>query len=52
MLTSAQIDQFNCNGYLVVENLITKPVREAVKAEYADLLDALYAGWQADGLVP
>ena len=52
MLTQAQIDQFNRNGYLVVEDLITQPVREAVKAEYEELLDALYAGWQSDGLVP
>ena len=52
MLSQAQIDQFNRDGYLVVEDLITQPVREAVKAEYEELLDALYAGWQSDGLVP
>ena len=31
MLSQAQIDQFNRDGYLVVEDLITQPIREAVK---------------------
>ena len=52
MLDQQQIDQFTRDGYLVIEDLITQPVIEAVKAEYAELLDALFAGWQSDGLVP
>ena len=45
-MSQAQIDQFNRDDTFVVEDLITQPVREEVKAEYEELLDALYAGWQ------
>jgi len=51
MLTQSQVDQFETQGFLVVEDVLEPEVLAGVKAEYADLLDRLYAGWQADGLV-
>ncbi len=52
MLTPDQIDQFETQGYLVVEDVLDTASLEAVKAEYTGLLDRLYDGWQAEGLVP
>ena len=53
MLNQQQIDQFNRDGYLVVEDLISPEVRNAVVAEYADLMDHLYfADWRQLGQVP
>lgn len=52
MLTDTQIRQFETEGYLVVEDVLDTATLDAVKAEYTDLLDRLYAGWQAEGLVP
>lgn len=52
MLTQTQIAQFETHGFLVVENVLDAATLDAVKAEYAALLDRLYAGWQAEGRVP
>ncbi|MEM9552345.1 MAG: phytanoyl-CoA dioxygenase family protein [Pseudomonadota bacterium] len=52
MLTHSQIDQFNTQGYLVLENVIDAETRRAVLAEYSDLMDHLYDGWYAQDLVP
>ncbi|MFL4469545.1 phytanoyl-CoA dioxygenase family protein [Tateyamaria armeniaca] len=52
MLTEAQVTQFFSEGYLVVENVLPGSVLDAVRAEYSDLMDGLYAGWQAEGRVP
>lgn len=52
MLTQTQIDHFETQGYLVVENVLDAARLQAVQAEYASLLDRLYANWQAQGLVP
>ena len=51
MLTQAQVDQFRERGYLVVENIVEQATLEAVRNEYADLMDRLYADWQTQGLV-
>jgi ectoine hydroxylase-related dioxygenase (phytanoyl-CoA dioxygenase family) len=51
MLTDHQTDQFRKQGYLVVENLLDEATLEAVKAEYAALMEQLFAGWHAQGLV-
>ncbi len=52
MLTVDQIDFFDENGYLVVENVLDRDkVIEPIKAEYASLLDGLYAGWYGQGRV-
>ena len=52
MLSSEQIMAFRRDGYLVVEDLISPAVRHAVVAEYADLMDHLYAEWRQRGQVP
>ena len=51
MLDQVQRRFFDENGYLIVPDVVGKPMLETVRQEYADLLDDLYAGWHADGLV-
>lgn len=48
MLTDDQIAFFNENGYLVVPDVLTDKL-DALKAEYAGLLDALCAEWGVEG---
>ncbi|MEM7268217.1 MAG: phytanoyl-CoA dioxygenase family protein [Pseudomonadota bacterium] len=52
MLNQEQVTQFEEQGYLVVENLIDEPTLEAIRKEYADRMDHLFAEWSADGLTP
>ncbi|EFO32093.1 Phytanoyl-CoA dioxygenase superfamily protein [Roseibium sp. TrichSKD4] len=52
MLTESQVEFFNTNGYLVVEDLVDQETLENVRAEYSKLMDQLYAGWAAEGKVP
>jgi len=52
MLTQHQIDQFHSEGVIVVPDVLPAPVLDAVKREYEALLDDLYDGWHAVGLVP
>ncbi len=52
MLTQTQIDTFNRDGVLVVDDILPTSVLNNVKAEYTTLLDRLYDGWHANGLVP
>lgn len=53
MLTSAQTQFFDDQGYLVVEDVLDqKTVLDPVRAEYATLLDQLYDDWFAEGRVP
>ncbi len=51
MLTKVQLRQFEDQGYLVVEDVLGPDLLDPVRAEYAELLDQLYAGWQAEGRV-
>lgn len=52
MLTNAQRDQFDRDGYVVVHDLLPPETLQAVRAEYETAMDRLYDGWHADGLVP
>ncbi|MBV2359484.1 phytanoyl-CoA dioxygenase family protein [Thalassococcus sp. CAU 1522] len=52
MLTQDQIARFRTDGYLVVPGVIPPRVIDAIRVEYAALMDSLYANWQAQGLVP
>lgn len=52
MLSAEQRRAFEAEGVLVVENVLPSGLLARIRAEYAGLLDGLYAGWQADGLVP
>ena len=51
MLTDAARRQFERDGYLVIEDVIDSQTLAAVKAEYALVMDHLYEGWCAQGLV-
>lgn len=51
MLTKAEVERFDEEGYLVIEDLVDEQTLAAVRQEYADLMDRLYAGWYAAGLV-
>lgn len=52
MLSPAQIASFHDDGFLVVEDVLSPAVLTALRAEYAGLMDRLYADWQAEGRVP
>ncbi len=52
MLSSEQLERFKSDGYLVVENLVDESTLNAVRREYSDLMDGLYAGWHKQGFVP
>ena len=49
MLTQSEIERFRSQGFLAVENVVDDATLQAVRREYADLLDRLYAGWYAEG---
>ncbi|MEM1361226.1 MAG: phytanoyl-CoA dioxygenase family protein [Pseudomonadota bacterium] len=52
MLTAAELETFETQGYLVLEDVIDSDTREAVIAEYAALMDQLYDQWHSEGKVP
>ncbi|MGB0440752.1 MAG: phytanoyl-CoA dioxygenase family protein [Paracoccaceae bacterium] len=52
VLTPAQKEQFDTQGYVVIDTVLPDPVRLAVIAEYTALLDDMYDRWAAKGLVP
>ncbi|MBN7783633.1 phytanoyl-CoA dioxygenase family protein [Ponticoccus gilvus] len=52
MLTPEQVEFFETEGYLVVENVLSDDTLTAIKSEYGAIMDRLYAGWQAEGRVP
>ena len=45
MLTPAQIESFERDGYLLVENLLDQALLDRVRTEYAELLAGMMAGW-------
>ena len=51
ILNSDQIKKFETEGYLVVPDLMPTNICEQVNTEYTDLLNSLYEGWFAEGLV-
>ncbi|MDD9909426.1 MAG: phytanoyl-CoA dioxygenase family protein [Ahrensia sp.] len=51
MLTPRQVEFFDREGYLVVENVLDQPTLHAVREEYAELIDTLYEGWWRQGRV-
>lgn len=52
MLNQSQIDQFNTDGVLVVDNVLPPETLSAIRTEYDQLLSGLYNDWHAQGLVP
>ncbi len=51
MLSKEQLNAFNDQGYLVVEDVLSAELRANIRREYETLLDQLYANWVAEGLV-
>ena len=51
MLQQSDVERFNTEGYLVVENLVDEATLAAVRREYAALMDRLYDGWEDQRLV-
>ncbi|WP_300032557.1 phytanoyl-CoA dioxygenase family protein [uncultured Roseobacter sp.] len=51
MLTTDQINSFRTDGYLVVPDVVPAVTLEAVREEYAKLMDRLYQGWFEAGKV-
>ncbi len=52
MITATDVETFEKQGYLVVENLLDEGTLANIRAEYAELMDRLYDGWHKAGLVP
>ena len=52
MLTKAQIETFFDQGYLVIEDVLPRATIDAVRAEYAGLMNTLYSGWVVERRVP
>ncbi|MEO1329312.1 MAG: phytanoyl-CoA dioxygenase, partial [Pseudomonadota bacterium] len=52
MLTERQIETFETDGVLVVEDLLPPDLLTRIRSEYVALLDGLYAAWAAEGRVP
>lgn len=51
MLTQAQIQKFERDGYLVVPDVVPESVLVGVKTEYTDIMDHLYGRWFEAGRV-
>ena len=52
MISASDVETFERQGYLVVENLLDEATLAAVRQEYAELMNRLYDGWHKAGLVP
>ncbi|MCV6592247.1 MAG: phytanoyl-CoA dioxygenase family protein [Silicimonas sp.] len=52
MISAQDVETFEKQGYLVVEDLLDEATLEAIRAEYAEVMDGLYETWHAAGLVP
>ncbi len=52
MLSTADVFRFKTEGFLVLEDVVPLSLRSRIEAEYTGLLDALYAGWVLEGLLP
>jgi len=51
MLSTAQKKHFDTYGFLVFDGLIDTDTLNAIRAEYAELVNDLHPGWYQDGLV-
>lgn len=52
MLTALQVSEFRTNGVVVVEDVVPATVLDALRAEYAGLLDGLVAEWGNPAEIP
>lgn len=51
MLAKKQKEQFEQNGYIVIEDLIDDATLQAIRDEYSIRLDEVYSQWYRDGKV-
>lgn len=51
MLTPAQVNAFETQGYLVVPDVVPTALLARIQEEYSELMDRLYAEWFAAGRV-
>ena len=51
MLSQAEVELFERQGFLVVENLLDEAALSAIRKEYSDLMDVLYEQWWLEGKV-
>lgn len=51
MLMQSEVERFRSQGFLVVEDVVDEATLESVRREYAEVMDRLYAGWYAQGLL-
>lgn len=51
MLTQEQLEQFEQEGFLVVDNLLSEGNLRALTGEYSDVLDNLCKAWLEQGLI-
>ncbi|MDX1781435.1 MAG: phytanoyl-CoA dioxygenase family protein [Thalassovita sp.] len=51
-LSAEQKEHFATQGYLVVDDVLSPELLASIRAEYAELMDGLYTGWQQEGRVP
>ena len=52
MLSQEQIDHFNTQGFLAVENLLSDDLLQRIHAEYEAKMDQLYKDWVSQKKVP
>lgn len=52
MLTPEQTEQFQSNGFIVVDDLLSQTALNAVRQEYSNLMDQHYSVWASEGKVP
>lgn len=52
MLSQAQINHFDTQGFLVVEDLLGADLLKRIHAEYGAKMDLLYKDWASQGKVP
>ena len=51
VLTDAQRQQWDREGYLVLKNLLPRPIIDGVRRKYAEVVDQLIAQLKAEGLI-
>jgi len=51
MLSQEQIDHFNTQGFLVVENLLCDDLLQRIHTEYEAKMDQLYKDWASKNKV-
>ena len=51
MLSKSEIERFDTQGYLVIEDVVSPVLLKQIRAEYSERMAALYAAWHTLGQV-